>query len=74
MVSNKVKRNLSYTLFVLCCICIVANVWALFINPAEIAKWCKLVCYLMFAVIFFRNFTRFRNIEKSLSQNGLKNN
>ena len=55
-VSNRVKRNVSFTLLIVGILCIIARAWTVVIDPSSICAWFELVGIILLTYICFDRF------------------
>lgn len=55
-VSNRVKRNLSFSLFIVGIFCIIARAWEVVLTPSSGKAWFELCGIILLTYICFDNF------------------
>ena len=67
MVSNRVKRNISGTLFVVGILCVIARGWYLAMNPTSRYAWFETGGMALLTYLCFDNFrTYYRRVKKDI--------
>ena len=59
-VSNRVKRNVSFTLLIVGVLCIIARAWTVAVDPSSGSAWFDLVGIILLTYICFDRFMIFR--------------
>ncbi len=63
-VSNRVKRNISLTLSVIGCLCILSRAWSVMTNPSSGHAWFDLVGMIIISYLCFDNYLIYRRRVK----------